>query len=144
MKKHFIVALVIGFAASTSQAQQPMSHEAPPMTEAAPHLSLEPPIPTLLERGITIIQFHTQHIKIAPVYGQAALGVVPRLGHLHVSVDGSDWHWVHSDNEPIVIQGLAVGTHKVLVELADPTHKILEGQSVEFTVHGQPTATVKP
>jgi hypothetical protein len=34
------------------------------------------------------------------------------------------------------VVGLAAGPHKVRVDLADPTHKVIKSQTVEFTVPG--------
>jgi hypothetical protein len=41
-----------------------------------------------------------------------------------------------SNSNTIVVTGLPVGEHKVRVELADPTHRILTAQSVTFMVSG--------
>jgi Family of unknown function (DUF6130) len=34
----------------------------------------------------------------------------------------------------VVVVGLPPGPHKVLIELADPTHKVITSQAVQFTV----------
>jgi Family of unknown function (DUF6130) len=112
--------------------------------EPAAHLVAEPPVPGLLASGLVVIRFRTENLKVVPVYGQAALGVTPRIGHLHITIDDASWHWVHASVEPVVIQGLGVGPHKVLLELADPTHKVIEGQSVSFTIADKPTPAAKP
>ena len=39
-----------------------------------------------------------------------------------------------SDSNTIVVVGLPPGQHKVLIELADPEHRIFTGQTVTFTV----------
>jgi hypothetical protein len=46
---------------------------------------------------------------LLPVYGPAGLAVVRRVGHLHVTIDDSPWHWVNTSGEPIVIHGLPPG-----------------------------------
>jgi len=71
-----------------------------------------------------------------PVYDKGALDVSPRIGHLHVTVDGAPWHWADASNEPIVLAGLPPGPHEVRLELADPTHKVLASKTVEFVVPG--------
>jgi hypothetical protein len=38
-----------------------------------------------------------------PVYGEAALGILPRVGHLHITLDDLPWHWLDASGEPISI-----------------------------------------
>lgn len=114
------------------------------VVEGPPRLIADAPVAVLLARGVVVIPFRTENLAMVPVYGPAALGVVPRVGHLHVTVDGAAWHWVHASADPVVIQGLAPGPHLVLLQLADPTHKILEDQSVGFVVPAPAAAPAKP
>lgn len=102
--------------------------------EPAAKLSLEGPLAGPLARGIVLVPFHTEYLKIVPVYGEAALGVTPRIGHLHVTVDHGSWHWVHANNEPIVLNGLSHGAHQLTVELADANHHRLDLKEVEFII----------
>ena len=81
-----------------------------------------------------VIRYRTENLRIIPVFGPAALDVAPRVGHLHVSVDGSPWHWADASGVPLIIQGLSVGPHKVLVQMANPNHGIIESKTVEFIV----------
>ena len=69
-----------------------------------------------------------------PVFGKAAGDVSPRLGHLHVTVDDWKGTWAHTSEDPIILVGLTPGTHKVLLEVADPTHRILTSTTVSFIV----------
>ena len=108
-----------------------------PAMAQSPHIQVAPPLPGPLSMGVAVIQFRAENVKLIPVYGAAATSVVPRIGHLHITVDGANWHWVHANDEPIVIQGLSSGTHRVLFELADANHKVLESESVDFEI---PTA----
>ncbi|MDR3435345.1 DUF6130 family protein [Telmatospirillum sp.] len=103
-------------------------------TEAAAHLRVSSPLAGPLSRGLAIVAFQTENLKIVPIYGEAALKVTPRIGHLHVTVDEGPWHWLHASAEPIVIQGLPVGPHRILLELADANHKILDAQTVSFEI----------
>ena len=73
------------------------------------------------------------------MFNKTALSVSPRVGHLHYKVDGQSWPIVDTSGETLVLVGLPPGPHKVLIELADPTHKPITSQLVEFTV---PTAKV--
>jgi hypothetical protein len=104
--------------------------------EAPVKLIVDPPIPEQLALGRVFIQYRTENLRILPVYGNAALAVSPRLGHLHYYVDGQSWPTVDSSGETVVLVGLPSGPHKVKLELADATHKPIPGASqvVEFTV----------
>lgn len=102
--------------------------------EAAPMLIVDQPLPGPLAKGQVFIAYRTENIRIVPVYGKGALDVSPRIGHLHVTVDGTPWHWADASNEPIILVGLPPGPHKVLLELADPTHMVITSKTVEFVV----------
>src|SRR5262245_4827834 len=68
-----------------------------PLTEKPPaKLFVDPPLPDELAKGVAIIQYRTENLRIMPVYGPAAVKVSPRVGHLHVTVDDAPWHWAHS------------------------------------------------
>ncbi|PKU22651.1 DUF6130 family protein [Telmatospirillum siberiense] len=121
---------------STARAEDHEAHAVPADVgaEAAAHLLVNPPLAGPLSRGLVIVAFRTENLKIVPIYGEAALQVTPRIGHLHVTVDDGPWHWLHASVEPIVIQGLPVGPHRILLELADANHKILDAQTVSFEI----------
>lgn len=102
--------------------------------ESEVQLLVEAPLAAPLARGVVVVPFHTEHLKIVPVYGVAAVGVVPRIGHLHISVDHSSWHWLHSSDEPIVVQGLSRGSHQITLELADANHHRLAVKEIDFTI----------
>jgi hypothetical protein len=103
-------------------------------SETAPKLIAYPPLAEPLARGVVIIQYRMEHARIMPVFGKAAADVSPRLGHLHVTVDDWKGTWAHTSEDPIILVGLAPGTHKILLEVADPTHKILTSTTVSFMV----------
>ena len=104
--------------------------------EAPPKLIVDPPIPEQLAQGRVFIQYRTENLRILPVFGNAAVAVSPRLGHLHYYVDDQSWPIVDTSGETVVLVGLKPGPHKVKLELADATHKPIPGatQLVEFTV----------
>jgi uncharacterized protein DUF6130 len=107
--------------------------------EPAPKLIAEAPVAGPLARGAVLIPFRVENFRILPVLGAAARNVSPRVGHLHVSVDDLPWRWGHfDDTNTIVVNGLPPGPHKVLIELADPEHRIFSGQTVTFTVPSPP------
>jgi hypothetical protein len=106
--------------------------------EPAPKLVVEPPLPAPLARGAVLIPYRVENLRILPVLGAGALNLSPRVGHLHVTVDDLPWHWgdFSDNNSTIVVVGMPPGQHKVLIELADPEHRIFTGQTVTFTVPG--------
>jgi hypothetical protein len=105
--------------------------------EPAPKLIVEPPLPGPLARGAVLIPFRVENLRILPVLGAAARNLSPRVGHVHVTVDELPWRWAHfDDTNTIVVNGLPPGQHKVLIELADPEHRVIIGQTVTFTVPG--------
>jgi len=68
------------------------------------------------------------------VFGPTTLAVSPHIGHLHVTVDDMPWHWADASGVPLIIQGLPPGPHRLLVELADANHHILDQCTVEFVI----------
>ena len=106
----------------------------PLQSETAPILTAYPPLAEPLARGVVIIQYRAEHARIMPVFGKEAVEVSPRLGHLHVTVDNWSGTWAHTSEDPIILVGLKPGTHKILLEVADTTHKILTSTTVSFIV----------
>jgi len=124
-----------GLSIGTTYADDHGAHSGAAISaEPAAALLVEAPLAAPLARGLVVVPFHTSHLKVVPVYGAAALAVVPRIGHLHVSVDHSSWHWLHSSDEPIVIQGLSHGTHQLTLELVDANHHQLAVRELDFTI----------
>ena len=105
--------------------------------EPPPKLIVDPPLPEGLAIGVVWIQYRVENLHIAPVFGEAAAKVSPRIGHLHVTVDDLPWWWADaSDDNTIDIAGLPAGQHKVRIELVNANHQIIPGQSktVTFTL----------
>lgn len=105
--------------------------------EPAPRLVVDPPLPDLLARGVVWIQWRAENVHVVPVFGEAAVDVSPRIGHLHVHVDDLPWWWADaSDINTIDLAGMAPGHHKVRIELVSADHKVFPGQSVtvNFTI----------
>ncbi len=44
------------------------------------------------------------------------------------------WHWADASGEPLIIQGLTPGAHRVLIELADPTHRVIDHAVVNLVI----------
>jgi len=139
-----LVAVSVGTVLATSALAQSAKEVRGPSpfavgieNEPAPKLIVDPPLPGPLARGAVLIPYRVENFRILPVLGTGALDLSPRVGHLHVTVDDLPWRWGDfSDNNTIVVVGLPPGQHKVLIELADPEHRIFTGQTVTFTVPG--------
>ena len=106
-------------------------------SEPPARLIVDSPLAGKLAVGLVVVRYRTENLRIVPVYGPAALGVSPRIGHLHLTVDDAPWHWVDASGEPIVLKGLPPGPHTLLVELADPTHKVIDRATVKFEIPQQ-------
>jgi uncharacterized protein DUF6130 len=139
-----LLAVAVGTVLTTSALAQSAREVRAPSpfavaveNEPAPKLIVDPPLPGPLARGAVLIPYRVENFRILPVLGAGALTLSPRVGHLHVTVDDLPWRWGDfSDNNTIVVVGLPPGQHKVLIELADPEHRIFTGQTVTFTVPG--------
>jgi len=97
-------------------------------------LIVDPPLAGPLALGKVFIQYRTENLRVVPVFGSGALAVSPRIGHVHVTVDDAPWHFIDASGEAVVVVGLAPGAHRVLIELADPSHHVLTSQTVAFTI----------
>jgi Family of unknown function (DUF6130) len=137
-----LAAVAAGTVLATSAFAQSAREVRSPLVaienEPAPKLVVEPPLPGPLARGAVLIPYWVENLRILPVLGAGAVNLSPRVGHLHVTVDDLPWHWgdFSDNNGTIVVVGMPPGQHKVLIELADPEHRIFTGQTVTFTVPG--------
>lgn len=121
-------------ALPSAVAKEPDRPAASPAEQPAAKLVVDPPKPEPLARGVAIVQFRSENVQIVPVFGPTAATVTPRLGHLHVTVDDTPWHWAHTSNDPVIVAPLPPGPHKILLELADADHTILAKEVVKFEV----------
>ena len=106
---------------------------AAPATQGPARLIVAPPLPEALARGLVVIQYRADNLRIVPVFGVGARDVSPRIGHVHVTIDDVPWHWVDASGE-LIIQGLTPGPHRVLIELADPTHRVIDRGVVSLVI----------
>jgi hypothetical protein len=107
-----------------------------PLTEPQPpaRVIVDPPLSEPLSRGYVFIQYRAENLRIVPVFGPNALDVTPRIGHVHVIVDGAPWHWADASGEPLILVGLPAGPHKVEVILANANHQPLDRKTINFLV----------
>ena len=103
-------------------------------SEPPAKIIIDAPVAEALSRGVLFIQYRTENLQMVPVFGLAALAVVPRIGHIHVTVDDAAWHWADASGNPVIINGLAPGSHKVLIQLVDANHQPVDQEVVRVTV----------
>lgn len=142
MRTHLILPMLAALSSAASPAFAQSAREVlgpaavVQLTEPQPpaRLIVDPPLPGPLAQGRVFIQYRAENLRIQPVFGEAALGVSPRIGHIHVYVDKSSWHWADASGEPLILVGLKPGRHEVSIVLADPTHKPIDRVTITFVV----------
>jgi Family of unknown function (DUF6130) len=107
----------------------PLTVEQPPV-----RIIVDPPLPDPLSEGKVFIQYRVVNLRIEPVFGPKALAVSPRIGHIHVTVDGAPWHWADASGEPVILVGLPAGPHIVEIVLADANHQPLDRAKAAFVI----------
>jgi hypothetical protein len=108
--------------------------------EPPPRLVVDAPIPSQLAEGRVVISLlRAQSEDPSRLRGSGA-GVSPRLGHLHITVDDGPYRWLDTSGQPVVVNKLPPGPHRILIELVDPTHKTLDRQVVSFTIPEPPSS----
>ena len=133
MTKAFICFVVAIVALWTSNA---IAQTAEP--QPAAKIVVDAPLAEPLSRGVVFIQYRTENLQIVPVFGQNALDVSPRIGHLHVAVDGASWVWAETSGGPIIVAGLPEGPHKVEITPVNANHQPLDRSVVvEFVIPGR-------
>jgi hypothetical protein len=115
-----------GVLAQTAREVRGPAGVIPLASEAPARIIIDPPLPDALARGLVVIQYRAENLRIVPVFGPGVLDVSPRIGHIHVTIDDAPWHWADASGEPLIIQSLPPGPHKVLIQLADPTHRVID------------------
>jgi hypothetical protein len=103
-------------------------------SEPPAKIIVDAPLASALARGLVVIQYRTENLRIVPVFGSGAVDVSPRIGHLHITLDEGPWHWVDASGEPLIVQGLPPGPHRVLFELADPMHRVIDYAVVNLAI----------
>lgn len=142
------LAAMTALGTATATAAEAQVGKASPLVaienEPPAELFVDQPLAEPLARGKVFIEYRTRNLRVVPVFGTGALDVSPRVGHVHISVDGAPWHFVDASGETVVLVGLPPGQHKVLFELADPTHRVITSKTVRFTVPGTTTKAGSP
>jgi hypothetical protein len=106
-----------------------------PGTEPGPKITVDAPLADpLASRGVVVITYCAENMRLEPMFGPGALTISPRVGHVHVTVDDAPWHWADASGNPLILRGLPPGRHKVLIELVDANHQVVDKGSVTFEV----------
>jgi len=126
---------ITGHAQSSTSACKP-PHVIPlTTTEPAPRLVIDPPLAEpLASRGVVVIPYCAENMRIDPLSGPGALAVSPRVGHIHVTVDEAPWRWADASGTPVILQALPPGPHTVLIELVNANHEVVDKGVVKFDV----------
>ena len=104
-------------------------------TEPAAKLVVDAPLAApLASRGVVVIPYCAENMRLAAVFGPGALAVSPRVGHVHVTVDDAPWHWADASGNPLILRGMPPGRHRVLIELVDANHQSVDQGTVTFDV----------
>ncbi|MBZ5652984.1 MAG: DUF6130 family protein [Acidobacteriia bacterium] len=122
---------------STSVAHVCGAAKVIPLTGSEPpaKIFIDPPLAEpLASRGVVIIQYCAENLHIAPVFGPNAVTVSPPVGHIHVALDDASWVWADASGNPIILQGLLPGPHKVRIDLVDANHHPLDKDVITFIV----------
>jgi len=128
-------------AAQTAGEMSGAAAVGPLPNEPSAKIIIDPPLGGPLSRGVVFIQYRAENLHLVPVYGPAALAVSPRLGYIHVTVDDTPWHWADASGNPVIINGLAPGPHKILIQLVNANHQPIDQGTVQFTM---PAARPRP
>jgi Family of unknown function (DUF6130) len=129
----FIVAMAVPWPSNAvAQTADP---------QPAAKIVVDQPLAEPLSRGVVFIQYRTENLQIVPVFGPKAVEVSPRIGHLHVAVDGASWVWAETGGGPLIVAGLPPGPHKVEITLVNANHQPLDRTVVvEFVIPGEKAA----
>ncbi len=134
-----IVAMAFALCASGAFAQtareiRGSAGVVPLVSEPPAKIIIDPPVADSLALGRVVIQYQAENLRIVQVFGPAALDVSPRIGHIHVTVDDAPWRWADASGEPLIINGLPAGPHKILIEHVNANHQTLDQGVVNFVI----------
>ncbi|HEX2543620.1 MAG TPA: DUF6130 family protein [Ramlibacter sp.] len=103
--------------------------------EAPPRLRVLPPLPGPLEKGVAYIPYQLENLRVLPIGGVAAKEISPRVGHLHLQLDGLPWQWAdYGNSSTIILIGLPAGEHRLRVEAVDPEGRPYTAETLNFSV----------
>lgn len=51
-----------------------------------------------------------------------------------MTVDDATWHWADASGNPVIVNGLPPGPHKILMQLVNADHQPIDERTVQFTI----------
>jgi len=136
-RAHAVAVIALMFAMD-ALAQPARSLVVPYESEPPPKLTIDPPLPGPLAKGVAFIPYRVENLRILPVGGAPARELSPRVGHLHITLDDLPWQWAdYGGSDTIILVNLPRGRHKVLIEAVDPEGGLLTSQSITFDAPGK-------
>jgi hypothetical protein len=131
-----LIAFLFAMPAAAQTAREVRGAAAIELLQNEPpaKIIVDAPLAEPLSRGLVVILYRAENLHIVPVFGPAAVAVSPRVGHIHVTVDDAPWVWADTSGEPVILNGLPPGPHKVLIQLETANHQLLDQGVVKFTV----------
>jgi hypothetical protein len=57
-----------------------------------------------------------------------------RRGESYVAGDDAPWVWADASGEPVILNGLPPGPHKILIQLVNANHQPIDQGTVPFTM----------
>jgi hypothetical protein len=139
-RREFLGATAIAVAAApfanmrVAAAQATEKKPADSILQPAAKIIANPPLPEPLARGVAFIEYRVENLRIVPVFGPKAAELSPRIGHLHVTLDDTPWHWADTSGNPIIVAPLPAGPHKIEIVVVNANHQPLHQTVVEFVV----------
>jgi Family of unknown function (DUF6130) len=112
-------------AAQTAREVRGAAPVEPLLNEPPAKIIIDPPLGEPLSHGRVAIQYRPDNVQIVPVFGPAPPAVSPRVGHIQVTVDDAPSVWADASGEPVVLNGLSPGPHKILVQLETANHNLM-------------------
>jgi len=106
----------------------------PLASEPPAKIIIDPPLADPLAHGRVVIQYRAENLRIVQVFGPAALDVCRRIEQINVTVDDAPWRWADASGEPLIINGLPAGPHKILIELVNANHQTVDQGVVNFVI----------
>lgn len=81
-------------------------------------LIIDSPLPEALSRGVVFLRYRTSS----------------RGGHIHVTVNKASWFWSDPSGNPVILQGLGQGHHKIKISQVDDSEHVIDHRMVECIV----------
>ena len=120
-----LIVSLLSFSAMADQAKlktdtgSELNKELNNAKNSIPSLELYEPRADFLKEGYVYFEFSVKNFTILPLYTEVndedVTKLKPKIGHLHVMVDGSGWSWIHSSVAPVYFGPLTKGDHTIRV-----------------------------